>query len=610
MGFFQSGLNAEAYDRNYGDRALIRRILRYFRPASRLMTGAAIAVVLGSIMDTAMPVLLARGVDTMAMARSLQSVGLLVGAIVVAGAFSWLSNYVRQILTSRAVGDVVLQLRRDAFDAVLARDMSFFDEFSSAKIVSRVTSDTENFTSVVTLVLSLVSQVLLLVLITGVLFYLNVRLALLALAIAPIMMIIALLYRRVARNIGRGTQRAQAEVNAGVHEAISGIGVAKSFRREEQLYTEFTAINQRFYTLNVRQGILYSGVFPLLIVVTEIGSTIAIYFGGLDVLNHTASAGTWFLFVQSIWFFWVPLTSIAAFWGQFQQGLSASERVFALIDAEPQVNQTDDRPVPSVAGRIEFRDIDFRYTTREIVLQGFNLTIGAGETVALVGHTGSGKSTLGKLVARFYEFQGGSLLIDDRDIRSLHLPSYRAHVGVVPQAPFLFSGTVAENIRYSRATATDREVAYAARHIGNGDWIEALPEGLNTVVGEGGRSLSMGQRQLIALARVLLQDPSIIILDEATASVDPLTETQIQEGLNVVLRNRTAIVIAHRLSTIMFADRILVLRRGQVVEEGNHETLMRRGGHYANLYNTYFRHQSPDYDPGQGFVPIVTSEPT
>jgi ABC-type multidrug transport system fused ATPase/permease subunit len=608
VGFFQSGLNAEAYDRNYGDRVLIRRILRYFRPASRLMTGAAVAIVLGSIMDTVMPVLLARGVDTMAVARSLRSVGLLVGAIVTAGAFSWLSNYVRQVLTSRAVGDVVLQLRRDAFDAVLARDMSFFDEFSSAKIVSRVTSDTENFTAVVTLVLSLVSQVLLLVLIAGVLFYLNARLALLALAIAPIMMVIALLYRRVARNIGRGTQRAQAEVNAGVHEAISGIGVAKSFRREGQLYTEFTAINQRFYRLNVRQGILYSGVFPLLIVVTEIGSTIAIYFGGLDVLNHTASAGTWFLFVQSIWFFWVPLTSIAAFWGQFQQGLSASERVFALIDAEPRVNQTDDRPVPSVAGRIEFRDIDFQYTAREIVLQGFNLTIRAGETVALVGHTGSGKSTLGKLVARFYEFQGGSLLIDDRDIRSLHLPSYRAHVGVVPQAPFLFSGTVAENIRYSRADATDPELVYAARHIGNGDWIEALPEGLNTVVGEGGRSLSMGQRQLIALARVLLQDPSIIILDEATASVDPLTETQIQEGLNVVLRNRTAIVIAHRLSTIMFADRILVLRRGQVVEEGNHETLMRRGGHYANLYNTYFRHQSPDYDPGQGFVPVLTTE--
>ncbi|HVA92824.1 MAG TPA: ABC transporter ATP-binding protein, partial [Chloroflexota bacterium] len=303
-----------------------------------------------------------------------------------------------------------------------------------------------------------------------------------------------------------------------------------------------------------------------------------------------------------------PLTSIAAFWGQFQQGLSASERVFALIDAEPRVRQTDSRPTPAVSGRIEFHDIDFHYTAQETVLQGFNLTIKAGETVALVGHTGAGKSTLGKLVARFYEFQGGALLIDGQDIRSLDLASYRAHVGVVPQAPFLFSGTVAENIRYARPDATDRETVEAARHIGNGDWIEALPDGLQTLVGEGGRSLSMGQRQLIALARVLLQNPSIVILDEATASVDPLTETQIQEGLDLVLRDRTAIIIAHRLSTIMFADRIVVLRRGQVVEEGNHNILMHRGGHYAHLYNTYFRHQSPDYDPGSGFVPVLSKE--
>jgi ABC-type multidrug transport system fused ATPase/permease subunit len=608
MGFFQHGLYGEAYDRNYGDWVLVRRILHYFRPAARLMIGAAVAVVLGSIMDTVMPVLLARGIDTMAVTHSLHAVGLLVGAVLVAGALSWLGSYARQVFTSRAVGDVVLQLRRDAFDAVMARDMSFFDEFPSAKIVSRVTSDTDAFTTVVTLVLSLIGQILLLVLIAGVLFYLNVELAFLALAITPVMAVIALAYRRVARDSGRGTQRAQAQVNAGIQEAISGIGVTKSFRREGQLYTEFAKVNQRFYTVNVRQGMLYSGVLPLLIVVTEVGSTIAIYFGGLDVLNHTVSAGTWFLFVQSIWFFWVPLTSIAAFWGQFQLGLAASERIFALIDAEPRVQQTDSRPVASVAGRIEFRDLDFHYTDQETVLHGFNLTIKAGETVALVGHTGAGKSTLGKLVARFYEFQDGSLLIDGQDIRSLELASYRAHVGVVPQAPFLFSGTVAENIRYARAEATDWEVQEAARHIGNGDWIEALPDGLDTVVGEAGRSLSMGQRQLIALARVLLRNPSIIILDEATASVDPLTETQIQEGLDLVLRNRTAIIIAHRLSTVMFADRILVLRRGQVVEEGNHEVLMHRGGHYANLYNTYFRHQSPDYDPGQGFVPVLTTE--
>ncbi|HWE61901.1 MAG TPA: ABC transporter ATP-binding protein, partial [Chloroflexota bacterium] len=382
------------------------------------------------------------------------------------------------------------------------------------------------------------------------------------------------------------------------------ITVAKSFRQEHTLYGEFKRVNEQSYQVNVRQGFLFNGVFPLLITVTNLGTTIIIYFGGMDVLHHTISAGTWFLFIQSIGIFWLPLTSIASFWSQFQQGLSASERVFALIDAEPRVHQIDSRPVPHVAGRIEFRDLDFAYTTQETVLDRFNLTIPAGETVALVGHTGAGKSTLGKLVARFYEFQSGQLLIDGRDIRTFDLPSYRRHLGVVPQAPFLFSGTVADNIRYAHPGATDQQVAAIARRIGNGDWVEALPEGLNTMVGEAGRALSMGQRQLIALARVLLQDPSIIILDEATASVDPLTEAQIQEGLDLVLRDRTAIIIAHRLSTIMYADRIIVLSRGHIVEEGNHETLLRRGGQYAHLYNTYFRHQSPDYNPGEGFVPV------
>jgi ABC-type multidrug transport system fused ATPase/permease subunit len=246
----------------------------------------------------------------------------------------------------------------------------------------------------------------------------------------------------------------------------------------------------------------------------------------------------------------------------------------------------------------------FQYTEQQTVLAGFNLTIREGETVALVGHTGAGKSSLGKLIARFYESQGGQIVIDGQDIRSFDLHAYHKQLGIVPQMPFLFSGTVADNIRYARPEASDEQVAAVAQQIGRGDWLEALPQGLQTEVGEEGKALSMGQRQLVALARVLLQDPSIIILDEATASVDPLTEAQIQEGLDLVLENRTAILIAHRLSTIRHADRIIVLRRGQIIEEGRHDVLMERGGHYAELYNTYFRHQSPDYRPGEGFVPV------
>jgi ABC-type multidrug transport system fused ATPase/permease subunit len=303
------------------------------------------------------------------------------------------------------------------------------------------------------------------------------------------------------------------------------------------------------------------------------------------------------LFVEVVGLFWFPLTSIASFWSQFQLGLSASERVFSLIDAEPRVVQTDSVKLDQVAGRIEFEKVDFRYTEQEMVLEDFDLVIEAGETVALVGHTGAGKSSLGKLVARFYEFQGGRLLIDGHDIKSLDLETYRSHLGIVQQTPFLFTGTVRDNIRYGRPGASDAEVREVAARIGGGDWLDALSNGLDTDVGEGGRGVSMGQRQLVAMARVLLQDPSILILDEATASVDPLTEAQIQEGLDVVLRGRTAIVIAHRLSTIRGADRILVLREGEVIETGSHEALMTAGGHYADLYMLFFRHQSADYDP-------------
>jgi ABC-type multidrug transport system fused ATPase/permease subunit len=608
MGFLMDGLDADAYDRTYSDRKLIARIARYFRPRARMMLLVTAMIVLGSLADTVLPLLLAHGVDILTQSHTTATIAGLMAAILIAGILSWCFSFVRQWYTAKAVGDVVLQLRLDAFSAVLARDMSFYDENPSGKIVSRVTSDTEDFSTVVTLVLNLLSQALLVILIAIVLFIINPVLALLALGITPVIVAVALAFRRIARTTVRNSQRARARVNNTIQETISGIAIAKNFRQEQTIYGEFGEVNQQAYQVNWRTGFVFNGVFPILNTVAGLGTVVIIWFGGLNVLHGDVSAGTWYLFVQSIAIFWFPLTSIASFWSQFQQGLSASERVFALIDAEPRVEQTDSQPVPSLEGRIEFRDFYFGYNAEHTVLPGLNLTIPAGQTVAVVGHTGAGKSSLARLVARFYEFQGGQLLVDGRDIRTFDLRDYRRHLGIVPQTPFLFDGTVAENIRYARPESTDDEVAAVAQQIGGGDWLDGLAQGLATPVGEMGRGLSMGQRQLVALARVLLQNPAILVLDEATASVDPLTEAQIQEGLEMVLEHRTAIVIAHRLSTIRDVDRILVLDRGRIMEEGTHDELLLRGGSYANLYNTYFRHQSADYVPGSGYVAVAEGD--
>jgi ATP-binding cassette, subfamily B, bacterial len=623
MGFVMDGLAAEGYDRSYSDGQLLRRILRYFRPFLATMLVVALAIFGSAVLDAALPVLVATGIDRLAEApadagavgAATEAAGaprLAAGAavadlwartawiliaILVAGVLSWGFNFVRQWLTAKAVGNVVLDLRRDAFDAVLARDMSFYDEFATGRIVSRVTSDTQDFATVVTLTLNLMSQVLQVAIIVGVLLYINVQLALVALTIAPFIVATALAFRRIARHTTQQARRVLADVNANVQESVTGISVAKAFRQEHAVYDLFRGVNARSYRLNLRQGLVFSAIFPILGTVAGVGTALVVYFGGSSVMAGMATPGEWFLFVEAVALFWFPLTSISSFWSQFQLGLSASERVFALIDAEPRVRQREARPAGRLRGRIEFRRVDFRYTEQEHVLRGFDLTIVAGETVALVGHTGAGKSSLGKLIARFYEFQGGLVLVDDRDLRTLDLADYRRQLGIVQQTPFLFRGTVRDNVRYGSPGADDAAVAAVCARVGGGDWVDALPSGLDTDVGEGGRGISMGQRQLVALARVLLQDPAILILDEATASVDPLTEAQIQEGLEVVLQGRTAIVIAHRLSTVRAVDRILVLRQGEVIEQGSHDALLERGGHYAELFDTYFRHQSPDYVP-------------
>ncbi len=595
MGFLMDGLDAEEYDRSYKDSQLVARIVAYFKPQAKRITIVAVVIVAASLVDTGLPVFISSVLDQLQ--KNPADVNLVLIGLVIAAltTLSWTFNFVRRRYSSRAIGDVVLKLREDAFNAVTERDLSFYDSYPSGKIVSRVTSDTQQFSQVVSLTIDLLSQLLLVVLLLIYLLRIDVRLTLMVLALAPLIIGMALAFRKIARRTITQSRRASAVVSSHVQETISGISVAKTFRQEQAIYDEFLGVNRQSFWINLRTGYVFSGIFPILNLLAGIGTAAIVYFGGRTVQAGNLTAGSWYLFIQGLALFWFPLTSIASFWSQFQLGLAAGERVFALLDAEPKVVQTDHVTLSNVRGEIRFEHVDFRYVETETVLENFSLTIGAGETLALVGHTGSGKSSIGKLIARFYEFQGGRISIDGYDIRRLDLSTYRARLGIVTQTPFLFDGTVLDNIRYGKAGASDDEVLQAAKHVGQGDWLRSLPKGLDTEVGERGGNLSMGQRQLVALARVLLQDPAIFILDEATASIDPFTETLIQEGLDTILKGRTSIVIAHRLSTVRHADRIIVLRNGKIIETGNHDELLTQGGHYAELYNTYFRHQSLEY---------------
>jgi ATP-binding cassette, subfamily B, bacterial len=600
---FFAGLDQEGYDRQYTDRQLFRRMGDYFRPYRRELILVVFLLLVIALSGAIVPVLVSRGVDLLGGDLTLLNIGLLSGAILLAGVITWAANWLRRRLVVRMIGDIVLALRNDAFHAVSEHDLSFYDRYSSGRVVSRITSDTQDFGQTVVLITDLFSQFIQSIILAAVLLSIDVRLSLYLFAFLPFIFLTTLGFRRLARRVTQRGMRAMANVNAAIKETISGIAVAKNFRQETSVFTEFDEANRQSYAVNVQRGLVLSMVFPVLNAMGGVGMAILVYVGGVSAALGAVTAGTWFLFLQSLDLFFFPILNLSAFWAQVQSGLSAAERVFALIDAESDVVQIDHRPVLQLRGEICFENVGFRYSREEPVLQDFNLSVQPGENIALVGHTGAGKSSIAKLIARFYEFQSGRILVDDRDIRTFNLAAYRRHLGIVSQVPFLFSGTVAENICYACPEVNLESIEALAYQIGEGEWLESLPHGLMTEVGERGARLSMGQRQLVSLMRVLVQRPAIFILDEATASIDPFTEWQIQQALQLILAETTSIMIAHRLSTVKAADRIIVLEDGKIIEEGDHTGLLDRGGHYAALYNTYFRHQSLDYvEESRGLV--------
>ena len=595
MGFF-SGLSAEKYDRQYTDKKLLKRMMVYFKAQSRHLIALAFLLLVHAPIEVFSPVIVARGLDQVTGETiSTQFILTLTGVVLALGVLGWLVNLLARRSSARAISDLTRQLATDAFEASIRQDLAFHDSFSSGKIVSRITSDTREFGQLVTLTMDVISQLVSSIILAVILFQTEWRLALAVMVLIPILFALVIQYRHLARKITREGMRAMANVNSTIKETVSGIAIAKNFRQEEAIYKEFDEANETSYKVNIRRGFILSVVFPVLRSIGGVAAALMVYFGAMTVLDGIVTAGAWYLFLSTLDRFLFPVMSISSFWTQVQTGLSAAERIFGLIDAPHSVQQIGSTQPGKLEGRIDMRHVSFSYTPDETVLKDFSIQIDPGETLALVGHTGAGKTSIGRLIARFYEYQEGEILIDDIDIRDFDLIALRQQMGIVSQVPFLFAGTVEENISYGCPGCSRDKILEIGYQIGDGEWLETLPNGLDTEVGERGSQLSMGQRQLVALMRVLIQKPAIFILDEATASIDPFTETQIQTALDMILSETTSILIAHRLSTVKSADRIMVMKDGEIIEEGNHEALLEKGLHYAELYNTYFRHQSLEY---------------
>ena len=587
------GLQADRYDRQYSDAYLFKRIGDYMSEHKSQVTLGLLGFLAVGIVTSVRPLVISLAIDELIDGGSALTFMLAVLGLVAIS--EYVSNYGRRRFTVIVIGKIVAQMRKDSFDAAIERDLAFYDTHKTGKIVSRITSDTQEFGDVMLLGSDVISQFLSVIVLFAILLGYSLELTAVLLLTMPMIVIAALLFRYVARIVTRQGARAMAVVNDNIQESVTGISIAKNFRQEKRIYGEFSTVNDLSYRINLRKGFVMSMVFPTLSILSSLALAVIVWAGANSVFAGAISAGAWYLFIQGVDRFWFPFMNLSSFWSQFQQGLSAAERIFALIDVDNTIVQHDSARVRQLAGRIQFSKVTFEYEAGQPILQNFDLDIKPGENIAFVGHTGAGKSTIAKLITRYYEFQQGDILIDGADIRSFDLKSYRARLGIVPQQPFLFSGTVLENISYANPAATPEEITAIAMSIGNGEWLDSLPDGLHSAVGERGGRLSMGQRQLVSLLRVLVQKPSIFILDEATASIDPFTETQIQEAIELILARSTSILIAHRLSTVRSADRIIVLKDGRIIEEGSHGQLLDAAGHYAELYNTYFRHQSLRY---------------
>lgn len=580
--------DARTYE--YTDSELLTRMVKYLFAYRKLFASVVVLTAVSIVLGVWTPFVLRQAIDVDFVNEIIQSIVFTALLYVLLQIISWITNYGSGFLMALMGQRAIFDIRQELYNHVQELSEEFHDHSSSGRIISRLTNDVDRMSELLGgELINAFAQIFIVFAIGAAMFSADWRLALISLSIVPILLITTIYFRKVLREAYRRTRKTISNVTSNLAESISGAKVTKSFARERISAEIFAELNEADYQSNIDAGKAQASFFPVIRFIGGLGTAIILLFGGMLMLDPNlvpvVTLGTIVMFVQFSDSFFRPILIIANFYTSVQSAFAGGERVFSVIDSESAVQDHPDAQImPEIKGHVCFNKITFGYVEGLLVLENFNLEIKPGETVAIVGDTGAGKTTIVNLLNRFYDILEGSIEIDGIDIRTVTQNSLHSRVGLVLQDAFLFMGTVKDNISYGCEDATEEDIIAALDAIGARRIIEGLENGLDTEVGERGSRLSEGERQLVSFARALLADPKILILDEATSSVDIYTEYAIQKGLKVLLENRTSIVIAHRLSTIVNADRIVVLANGKIVESGKHQELMELRGKYHSLY--------------------------